>query len=101
MSKIIIIRTGSGNITANNVCLGWFLTDRFRQGHALKEQMAQGMSEAEAINSIAQDIPTGRTSKPEVLGLRWHFWLQNKQGILLGPPSGRWRLGSSGVLRLD
>lgn len=59
-----IIRTGSGNITANNVCLGWFLTDRFRQGHALKEQMAQGMSEAEAINSIAQDIPMGRISKP-------------------------------------
>ena len=27
----------------NNVCLGHFLTDRLRQGHAFQEQMAQGI----------------------------------------------------------
>jgi NAD(P)-dependent dehydrogenase (short-subunit alcohol dehydrogenase family) len=51
--------------------------------------------------SIAQDIPIGRISKPEELGALVAFLRQNKPGILLGHHSDQWRLGPSGVLRLD
>jgi 3-oxoacyl-[acyl-carrier protein] reductase len=46
LAKSLSFELAPDNITVNNVCPGRFLTDRIRQGHALKEQMAQGKSEA-------------------------------------------------------
>ncbi len=68
----------------NNVCPGRFLTDRLRQGHVFKEQMAQGKSEAEVIRSMAQEIPMGRTGKPEELGALVAFLASEQAGYMTG-----------------
>src|SRR5947209_7948896 len=52
LAKSLALELAPDNITVNNVCPGRFLTDRIRQGHAMKEKMAKGMSEADALRGI-------------------------------------------------
>jgi Enoyl-(Acyl carrier protein) reductase len=84
LAKSLSLELAPDNITFNNVCPGRFLTDRLRQGHTLKEQMAQGKSEAEVIRSIAQDIPMGRTGKPEEMGALVAFLISEHAGYMTG-----------------
>jgi len=84
LAKSLSLELAPDNITVNNVCPGRFLTDRIRQGHALKEQMAQGKSESEALRSIAQDIPMGRIGKPEELAALVAFLASEQAGYITG-----------------
>ncbi len=65
--KLIGTTLRDSTIRVDNVCPGRFHTDRLRQRHAYKEQMAQGKSEAEVLRSIAHEIPMERAGKPEEL----------------------------------
>jgi 3-oxoacyl-[acyl-carrier protein] reductase len=84
LAKSLSLELAPDKITVNNVCPGRFLTDRLRQGRAFKEQMAQGKSEAEVIRSIAQDIPMGRTGKPEELAALVAFLASEQAGYITG-----------------
>ena len=84
LAKTLSLELAPDKITVNNVCPGRFLTDRLRQGHVFKEQMAQGKSEAEVIRSMAQEIPMGRTGKPEELGALVAFLASEQAGYMTG-----------------
>ncbi|MBV9690564.1 MAG: SDR family oxidoreductase [Ktedonobacteraceae bacterium] len=84
LAKTLSVELGPENITVNNVCPGRFLTDRIRQGHTVKEKMAQGMSEAEALNELAKDIPLGRIGKPEELAALVAFLASEQASYITG-----------------
>ena len=84
LAKTLSLELAPDNITVNNICPGRFLTDRLRQGHTMKEKIAQGMSEAEALGSIARDIPMGRVGKPEELGALVAFLASKQAGYITG-----------------
>lgn len=84
LAKTLSLELAPDNITVNNVCPGRFLTDRIRQGHMVKEKMAQGMSEEEALSSLARDIPMGRIGKPEELGAFVAFLASAQAGYITG-----------------
>jgi 3-oxoacyl-[acyl-carrier protein] reductase len=83
-AKSLSLELAPDNITVNNVCPGRFLTDRLRQGHAFKEQMAEGKSEADVLKSIAHDIPMRRIGKPEELGALVAFLASEQAGYMTG-----------------
>jgi 3-oxoacyl-[acyl-carrier protein] reductase len=60
------------------------LTDRLLQGSSVKEKRAQGMSEADALSDLAQDIPLGRIGKPEELGALVAFLASQQAGYITG-----------------
>jgi len=84
LAKTLSVELAPDNITVNNVCPGRFLTDRIRQGRTVKEKMVQGMSEAEALNDLAGDIPLGRLGKPEELGALVAFLASAQAGYITG-----------------
>ena len=84
LAKTLSLELAPDNITVNNVCPGRFLTDRLRQGHMIKEKIARGMSEAEALRSVAQDIPMGRIGKPEELAALVAFLASEQAGYITG-----------------
>jgi 3-oxoacyl-[acyl-carrier protein] reductase len=84
LAKTLSIELAPDHITVNNVCPGRFLTDRLRQGHMLKEKMKQGISEAEALSNIAQDIPMGRIGNPEELGALVAFLASKQASYITG-----------------
>ncbi len=84
LAKTLSLELAPDNITVNNVCPGRFLTDRLRHGHMIKEKIARGMSEAEALRSVAQDIPMGRIGKPEELAALVAFLASEQAGYITG-----------------
>src|SRR6266487_1280129 len=84
LAKPLSLELAPDNITVNNVCPGRFLTDRLRHGHMIKEKIARGMSEAEALRSVAQDIPMGRIGKPEELAALVAFLASEQAGYITG-----------------
>ncbi|MGB8348683.1 MAG: SDR family oxidoreductase [Ktedonobacteraceae bacterium] len=84
LAKTLSFELAPFNITVNNVCPGRILTDRIRQGHMVQEQIAQGISEDEALNSIAQDIPLQRLGKPEEVGALVAFLASEQAGYITG-----------------
>lgn len=84
LAKTLSIELAPENITVNNVCPGRFLTDRLRLGHTVTEKKAQGMSEAEALGSMAQGIPMGRLGRPEELGALVAFLASKQAGYITG-----------------
>lgn len=84
LAKTLSVELAPENITINNVCPGRFLTDRIRQGHMVREKIAQGMSESEALSSLARDIPMGRIGNPEELGALVAFLASAQAGYITG-----------------
>lgn len=84
LAKTLSVELAPANITVNNVCPGRFLTDRIRQGHMVREKITQGMSEPEALNSLAKDIPMGRIGNPEELGALVAFLASAQAGYITG-----------------
>jgi len=84
LAKTLSIELASDNITVNNICPGRILTDRLRKGSMIKEKIAQGMSETEALSTIAQDIPMKRLGKPEEVGALVAFLASQQAGYITG-----------------
>jgi 3-oxoacyl-[acyl-carrier protein] reductase len=84
LAKTLSVELASYHITVNNVCPGRMLTDRLRQGSSVKEKMARGMSEADALSDLTQDIPLGRLGKPEELGALVAFLASEQAGYITG-----------------
>lgn len=84
LAKTLSIELAPDNITVNNICPGRILTDRLRQGSTIKEKIAQGMSEAEALSAIAQAIPMKRLGKPEEVGALVTFLASQQAGYITG-----------------
>ena len=84
LAKTLSLELAPFNITVNNVCPGSILTDRIRQGRMVQEQIAQGISEAEALNRIAHDIPLLRLGKPEEVGALVAFLASEQAGFITG-----------------
>lgn len=84
LAKTLSIELASHNITVNNICPGRILTDRLRKGSMIKEKIAQGMSETEALSTIAQDIPMKRLGKPEEVGALVAFLASQQAGYITG-----------------
>lgn len=84
LAKTLSLELAPDNITVNNVCPGRFLTDRLREGRMMKEKIAQGMSEAEAVSSITRDIPMRRVGKAEELGALVAFLASKQAGYITG-----------------
>ena len=83
LAKLLSDELGPYNITVNNVASGIILTDRVRSV-ALKEKLAQGMSEEEALSDIAKSIPMGRIGKPEELAALVAFLASEQAGYITG-----------------
>ena len=84
LAKTLAIELAPFNITVNNVCPGRILTDRLRQGSSMKNKIAQGMSEAEALSELAKDIPMGRIGRPEELGALVAFLSSQQASYITG-----------------
>lgn len=84
LAKTLSVELASYGITVNNVCPGRILTDRLRQGSNVQERIAQGLSEAEALNELAKDIPLGRIGNPEELGALVAFLASRQAGYITG-----------------
>lgn len=84
LAKTLSIELAPDNITVNNICPGRILTDRLRQGSTIKEKIAQGMSETEALSAIAQAIPMKRLGKPEEVGALVTFLASQQAGYITG-----------------
>ena len=84
LAKTLSIELASHNITVNNICPGRILTDRLRKGSMVKEKIAQGMSETEALSTIAQDIPMKRLGKPEEVGALIAFLASQQASYITG-----------------
>jgi len=72
------------HITVNNVCPGRMLTDRLLQLTTVREKLAQGHSEAEALKDLARDIPLQRIGRPEELGALVAFLSSQQAGYITG-----------------
>lgn len=84
LTKTLSLELAPYNITVNNVCPGRFLTDRLREGRTFQEKMAHGISEAEILEGMAQEIPLKRIGKPEELAALVTFLASQQAGYITG-----------------
>jgi 3-oxoacyl-[acyl-carrier protein] reductase len=71
-------------ITVNNVCPGRMLTDRLLQLTTVREKLALGQSEEEALRDLTRDIPLQRIGQPEELGALVAFLSSQQAGYITG-----------------
>jgi 3-oxoacyl-[acyl-carrier protein] reductase len=83
LAKLLAEELGPDNITVNNVAPGIILTDRVREA-SLKEKIAQGMSEEEALDERAKQIPLRRVGKPEELAALVAFLASQQAAYITG-----------------
>src|SRR6266699_5427995 len=84
LAKSLSIELAPDNITINNVCPGRILTNRILEGINVQEQLARGMSVAEAISGQEKDIPLGRLGRPEELGALVAFLASQQAAYITG-----------------
>ncbi|HEU5381475.1 MAG TPA: SDR family oxidoreductase [Ktedonobacteraceae bacterium] len=84
LAKTLSVELAPYHITVNNVCPGRILTDRLRQGSGIRSRVARGMSEEEALQELARDIPLGRIGQPEELGALVAFLASQKASYITG-----------------
>jgi 3-oxoacyl-[acyl-carrier protein] reductase len=83
VAKQLADELGPDNITVNNIASGIILTDRVRET-ALKDKLAQGMSQEEAVAAIAQTIPLRRVGQPHELAALVAFLASEQAGYITG-----------------
>lgn len=84
LAKTLSVELAPYRITVNNVCPGRILTDRLRQNPSVRERMARGLTEKEALSELAKDIPLGRIGNPEELGALVTFLASQQAGYITG-----------------
>lgn len=84
LAKTLSRELAPDRITVNNVCPGRMLTDRLRQGSGVQARQAQGLTEEEALQELARDIPLGRVGRPEELGALVAFLASEQAGYITG-----------------
>ncbi|MVN21221.1 SDR family oxidoreductase [Mucilaginibacter arboris] len=83
MAKMLADEVGPDQITVNNVCPGMILTDRIRSS-GIKKELEAGMTEEEALQSRAKNIPLRRIGKPEELAALIAFLASEKASYITG-----------------
>lgn len=83
MAKMLADEVGPDQITVNNVCPGMILTDRIRSS-GIKKELDAGMTEEEALQSKAKNIPLRRIGKPEELAALITFLASEKASYITG-----------------
>lgn len=83
MAKLLADEVGPDQITVNNVCPGLILTDRIRST-SIKQQLAAGMTEEEALQERAKNIPLRRIGKPKELAALIAFLASEKASYITG-----------------
>lgn len=84
LAKTLSVELAEDNITVNNVCPGRILTDRVRQVYRIEERMSGGMSEEEALASVARDIPMKRLGDPAEMGAMVAFLASQQAAYITG-----------------
>lgn len=82
-SKLLADEVGPDQITVNNVCPGLILTDRIRSS-GIKKELAAGMTEEEALQEKAKNIPLKRIGQPEELASLITFLASAKASYITG-----------------
>ncbi len=104
LAKTLSIELASHNITVNNICPGRILTDRLRKGSMIKEKIAQGMSETEALSTRGTQYYCARYSDETIgetrgSGSTRRFSRITASGLYYwGDYPDRWWSGSSNIL---
>lgn len=83
MAKMLADEVGPDQITVNNVCPDLILTDRIRNT-SIKQQLAAGMTEEEALKELAKNTPLRRIGKPEELAALITFLASEKASYITG-----------------
>lgn len=84
LAKTLSRELAPWQITVNNVCPGRILTDRLRQLRDVREKLALGYSEAEALGDLTRDIPLQRIGRPEELGALVAFLASQQAAYITG-----------------
>lgn len=84
LAKTLSVELAEDNITVNNVCPGRILTDRVRQVYRIDEKIQSGLSEEEAIATVARDVPMKRLGHPEELGALVAFLASRQASYITG-----------------
>ncbi|GHO65343.1 short-chain dehydrogenase [Ktedonobacter sp. SOSP1-52] len=84
LAKTLSVELAEDNITVNNVCPGRILTDRVRQVYRIEERISAGMSEEEALASVARDIPMKRLGDPAEMGAMVTFLASRQAAYITG-----------------
>ena len=84
LAKSLSVELAEDNITVNNVCPGRILTDRVRQVYRIEERISAGMSEEEALASVARDIPMKRLGDPAEMGAVVAFLASRQAAYITG-----------------
>lgn len=84
LAKTLSRELAPDHITVNTVCPGRFLTDRLRSGSSVRTRIAQGQTEEEALQALAQDIPLGRIGQPEEFGALVAFLASKQAAYITG-----------------
>jgi 3-oxoacyl-[acyl-carrier protein] reductase len=83
MAKLLAEEVGPHGITVNNVAPGMILTDRVRET-VLKEKLAAGMAEGDALAELAAHIPLRRIGRPEEFAAVVAFLASDRASYITG-----------------
>jgi len=83
MAKTLSRQVAAEGVTVNNVCPGYFLTDRMRQVAGADAQK-EGKDPAEIISRWESMIPVGRLGRPEELAALIAFLASQRAAFMTG-----------------
>ena len=83
LAKTLANEFGKDNITVNNVCPGYMLTDRLEEMSGV-QALAEGISRQDLQTRWAQNVPVRRLGKPEEFGAVVAFLCSERASYLSG-----------------
>ena len=95
MAKLLAEELGPHGVTINNVAPGMILTDRVRET-VIKDKLAAGMAEDQALAEVTAGIPLRRAGRPEEFAAVVAFLASDRASYITGatiPVDGGWSRG--------